>query len=293
MNVSSRALRCALLLLVGTASGASAQRIFDWTVRTSATAEALEPGASAVFWNPAAVGLMTGRGEGIVLRLEGSGVGLDGIAAAGAARLNRGTAVALGYQHLGVDDVERTTTSPMPEGDDALSVSEDRFTLAAAQPVSDHVWAGALVEYARANVGEVEDGVGFGGGVALRIPSGLAPELGGSAFVMEGETRWNAGAEATLPGTGSLPVVLRGSYGISGVSSGVSSPVHRLVLAAGWRDMVRIGAGVLAQPDGSSTAWQPTGNAELHLGRYLLGVVSESLANDFGSAYSFHFSVRF
>ena len=142
MSKSLRALGTALLLGLSTAGAARAQQLLDWTMRTRADPEALAAGAEAVFWNPAGIGLLTGRGEALVAALQSSeDVGLKGLAAAGGWRLARGTAVALGYQHFCIDDIGLTGAEPPDTGGaNLMSVSDDRLTLGAAQPVGRRAW---------------------------------------------------------------------------------------------------------------------------------------------------------
>ncbi|HET9982213.1 MAG TPA: hypothetical protein VFQ38_01445 [Longimicrobiales bacterium] len=293
MTVSFRALPGAVLLALAAASAAGAQGVLDWTVRTSAGAEALEPGAPAVFTNPAAIGLMASRGEGMLLRLDTpDAIDLNGLAASGALRLRRGAVLGVGYQHLGIADIERTSVSPV-DGEGTFQVAEDRISLAAAQPLSPSVWAGALAEYVRsdAGVGATSD-VLFGLGAAAQLAGGLRPTIGGSALIGQDGTRWSAGIAASPPGMGTLPVALRASYGITGQTARSLAPEHRLAIGGSWRNQLGAMVGVAASASGGAMDWAPVAQADLRLGRYLLGVLREGLANEFGAAYLFHFNVR-
>ncbi|MEO5509717.1 MAG: hypothetical protein ABIS27_03750, partial [Longimicrobiales bacterium] len=99
------ALACTALATVP-ASGQ--QLIDDWVIRASATPDALLSGATAVFRNP---GMLTvaGRGEGVLMDLRGPGTsGVTGMGLAAAYRLDARTTIGAGFQHIGVDDIERT-----------------------------------------------------------------------------------------------------------------------------------------------------------------------------------------
>lgn len=293
MTVSFRALPGAVLLALGAASAAGAQGVLDWTVRTSAGPEALEAGAAAVFANPAALGLMPSRGEGMLLRLDTpDAIDLSGLAASGAMRLHGGAVVGVGYQHLGIADIERTSVSPV-DGEGTFQVAEDRVTFAASQPVTTNAWVGALAEYVRADAGLGAEGdVRFGLGTAVRLAGALRPTVGGSALLGQHGTRWTAGVAASPPGTESLPVVLRASYGITGQTDRSLAPEHRLAVGGSWRDQLVVMLGVAASASGGAVDWAPLAQADLRLGRYALGVLRENLANEFGAAYSFHLNVR-
>jgi hypothetical protein len=297
MKRTARALAGAFILAAPHPGIGAAQRLVDWTVRTTAVPEAVSTGAAGVFWNPAAVGALDGRAEAIVLALQTpEALGIQGLAAAGAMRLHRGTTIAIGYQHFGVDDTEfADVNSPPTSGDPGttIGIGEDRLALAIAQPITPTAWVGAVVQYERADALEVEDGVAFGAGALLRSSVPFRPTIGASATVVEGSTRWNAGVEVTPPGTDSLPVALRASYGLVGASARNTTPSHRLTVRASWRERVSVAVGAAAEPSVDATEWQPAASADLRLGRYLLGIVREPLANDFGAAWAFHLGLRF
>ena len=296
MSKSLRALGAALLLGLSSAGAARAQQLLDWTIRTRAEPEALAAGAEAVFWNPAGLGRLAGRGEALAVALQSSeDVGLKGLAAAGALRLARGTAVALGYQHFGIDDIGRTgSTPPDTGGADLMSVGEDRLTLGAAQPVGRRAWVGGLVEYDRSDGGVgVEDGFTFGAGALVSGGGPLAPELAVAGLALSGSTRWRAGVGAGLPLSARFPATVRVSYGVSGQSDRPGRPAQRLAVTGDWHERLVLSVAGVAQKSDGTTAYTPEAMAEFRVGRYVLGVVRESLANDFGSATSVHLGVRF
>ncbi len=297
MSKSLRALVASLALVLATPWGAAGQQLLDWTVRVRVEPEALSHGAEAAFWNPAGLGLAPARGEALAVVLQtASDLGLKALAAGGALRLHGGTAVGAGYQHFGIDDIERTTTAPPEGAADLMSVGEDRLTLGAAQPLGGgrRAWVGAQVEYDRASSGlGTTDGFAFGAGALVRGGGALVPELGVSAVALTGSTRWRVGAGAAVPGTSRLPVALHAAYGLTGQSDRAGQPAQRLALTGSWRDEVVASVAGMAEKSDGTTAYTAAWLGELRLGRYLLGVVHESLANDFGGATSVHLGVRF
>src|SRR5690606_29318978 len=101
------ALGAALFLSTGT-TPASAQRLLDWPVRTTAGTAAFTAGAAAAFWNPAAAGRMDGRAEAMVVDIRGpEATTINGVALAGAVHLDGRTAVFAGYRHLSMDEIVR------------------------------------------------------------------------------------------------------------------------------------------------------------------------------------------
>ncbi len=298
MSKSLRALGVASAVVLVLAGRARAQELLgDWTFRTRVEPEALSQGASANFWNPAGLGLVSGRGEALVAALQSSeAIGLKGFAAAAAKTLRRGTALGVGYQHLGVDDIGRADNVDKPEDDGSatlINVGEDRLTVSAAQPLSHLGWAGVLAEYDRSSMGVgTNSGVAVGAGLLLRGGSRLEPMLGASAMTLSGDTRWHAGVGIRLPVDGPSGFALRASYGLGGQSARSGLLDQRLALTATWRDRLTLSGGALASRTGYSNTVVPTGVAEFRVNRYSLGVVHESLANGFGGVTSIHLGVR-
>ncbi len=296
MSKSLRALGASLALALGAVGPARGQELFpEWTVRTRVAPEALARGAEAVFWNPAGVARAEARSEVLVVLLQSSqDLGLKGFAGAGELRLPRGAALAVGYQHFGVDDIQRTDETPQSGTPDLINVADDRFTLAAAQPVGPHARVGAMAEYDRSDSGvSISDGIGFGVGGLLSWAGALAPEVGATVLDIDGATRWRAGVGSALPGLSRLPVGLRAGYGIGGAADGASTVQHRLSLSADWRSRVRLSVAGVASHTAAETSITPEGMAEFQVGRYVLGVVHERVANGFGGATSAHLAIRF
>ena len=285
------ALVVVICALAGTDSLAAQRLLEEWQVRPGAGAEALMSGAVAVFWNPSQVSVAQRRYEVSLMDLRAPGItGVSGMALAGAAALDDRTVIALGYERVGVD-IEQTTTSPDIEG--TLDVGENRFAAAASHALREGMHVGAGVLYTRLPaVSEHESVLSLSGGVswqgtAFRFPVALAV-MGAT----EGDDeRWMAGAEIAS-GAWWDQVVVRGQYGAAGgeLAPGVT---HRLSATGEWRDMVELTVGAAAEPDGDDHSLEPVLGASVGLNRYRLGLVRETLPNDFGSAYSLRFSVGF
>jgi hypothetical protein len=281
----------ACLLAWALPEAAAAQRLLDeWRVRTMPGAEALARGATAVFWNPAQV-VVAGRGEATVADLRAPGItGVDGLAVALAGVLDGRTTLALGYEYMGVDGLEETTTSP-----DALApidLGENRFAVAASHAMSARARIGAVVQYTlMPEISGERSSIAMGLGAEYLPRTPVPVRVAGSAAVEGEAVQWIAGVEV---GSGDRwrEWRVRGQYGAAGsdLAPGTS---HRLTALGEWRDHVEVALGAVSEPDGAGRAVQPVVGAELRLHRYRLGMVREELGNDFGGAWSFRFSIAF
>lgn len=284
----------ALALLLASAAPAPAQRLLSWPVRTGAGAEALLPGAAAVFWNPAATAVIEGRAEGLLLQTDGPDVtGLGGVALAGALRPTRRMTAALGYDHFSIDGIPRTSTSPNPDSADGeVAIAEDELALASARELLPGLWGGATLRYWWTSRDAGGDrGLAAGLGVHYRLPLPIPAALGGALFTgAEAGPRWLVGVEGA-----SAPIGAGGpSIGLSyGLRDGGSGREHRAVVSAHWRGRFQIAAGVAGGWEQEPGAWEPVLAASVRLGRYSLAIVREELANGFGASHAYRFNVLF
>ncbi|MBI4546176.1 MAG: hypothetical protein HY703_13340 [Gemmatimonadetes bacterium] len=296
MNPRSRAAAVGgLLALLGLARPAGAQLVLDWPARTSSIAEAVLPGAAAAFWNPAAITALDGRLEALVADIEGpDATGLGGVALAVAWQPRTPWALALGYQHLQIEGIVRTTTTPMADSlDPAIDFAQELITLSAASTLPDGLAAGISFRYTWTNHGPGRQARALlGAGLIYRASLPFDPEIGGALLLGHGGAEWRLGASAALRPAPDLPWNLQLSYGIAG-QRWPTRPEHRFALATAWGQRLEVAAGLDAQPGPGFTAWQPVLSGSLRLGRYLLGVVREELANDFGAGYTFRFQASF
>ena len=260
-------------------------------MRPSAGAEALTSGAVAVFWNPSQVSVAQRRFEVTLLDLRAPGItGVSGMALAGAATLDERTVVALGYERVGVD-IEQTTTSPDIAG--TLDVGENRFAAAASHVLRAGLHVGAGVLYTRLPaVSPQESVLSLSGGIRWQGTPFQVPVTVALMGATEGDDeRWMGGAEIAS-GARWDDLVVRAQYGAAGgeLAPGVT---HRVSATGEWRSMVELTVGAAVEPDGYEHSVEPVLGASVGLHRYRLGLVRETLPNDFGSAYSLRFSVGF
>jgi hypothetical protein len=109
-----------------------------------------------------------------------------------------------------------------------------------------------------------------------------------SIVAREGGVRWSGGVDFALPAFSDIASRL--GYGVRG-GDGMPGLEHRVGLSATWRQMLTASAGAMSAAAGEGRSWEATFGASLRVNRYELGVLRESLSNDFGAAYSFRLRV--
>lgn len=282
-----RVLMAAALLMLSAAPTA-AQRLLNWPVRTSALPEAVTSGAGAVFWNPAGAAVAAGsRAEAMVVNLRTpADLGLNGIALAALGVFER-TVLALGYEHMGLDPITETTTSTEAVGE--INLGEDRFTLAASRQVNRALHAGATARYTRDNLEGTESVMAFGAGLLLNLNTVLSPRLAVYAVTEAEQVAWGAGAEVRLPAWLGEAYPIGAAYGVVDLGDGLLG--QRATALLGWKDLVSVTGGLVREGTAAEASWQPALAASLRINRYTLGVLRESLSNDFGATYSFRLQV--
>jgi hypothetical protein len=272
-----------------------AQRLLDLPVRTTAEPDALVAGAAAALWNPAGAGRLTGRAEVLFVEvLVPEPMGLGGFALAGAYVLDARSTIAIAYQHVGADEIQRTTTSPLPEdGASPLNLREDVFALAAAQHLFETLTVGVSVRWARASeIVEERSLFAFGAGVDYRARLPWTPTIAGAVSAERDGSAWLVGLRVTPYGRAGSDWQAHASWG---AGAGPTQPglSHRFAAMAAWRRTITVSAGAAGEPGAANRTWRPLAAAQLGIGRYALGVVREDLPNGFGAIHAFRFSVTF
>ena len=282
---------------MGAASPATAQRVFhEWPVRTGAGPDVLLRGVEAVYWNPAAIFTHSYRGEALISDQRTPDlIGIGGFAAAFAWRLDELTTIAAGYQRVSIDDIGETTESPLPDpGIPAtFSIGEDQLSAGAAHRISNAVMVGAGFRYDRSDEAGIDQSTtsltgGFHVAPTFAGLARFAPAAAASAIVHRDGLHWAGGVDFAIPLVRDLET--RVGYGLRDGEK-LAGPEHRIGLTARWREMVSVTAGAMNGTGGGERMWEPTFGASLRISRYELGVLRETLANDFGAAYSFRLRV--
>jgi hypothetical protein len=267
--------------------------VFDWPLRSAPQPEAVLTGAGAVFWNPGSLvaGVGTGR-EVWIIHVDGpDATGIRGVGLSGVTDIPMGLRVGVGYWHLGVDGIPRTTTSPEEEIGD-IHVSEDVAVVTVSQCIGAHTGLGAGFRFQHGSAGKeslsrLEGEVGVHH-EAASLP--LLPRVGLTLLGIGGELETLAGAELTLPALASSRIPIRVGYGIQ-TDKRLRAKDHRFSLRAAWMDQLHLGMGLSYL--GSGNGWTPLWMLGADVGRYSLSVLRESLANGFGATHYFQASVRF
>ncbi|MEX0892779.1 MAG: hypothetical protein WEB88_11470 [Gemmatimonadota bacterium] len=296
MHPAIRRAAGAALLALGGSAPLAAQETIHWPLRTHAGPTAMAEGAAAPFWNPAGMAALTGRGAALVVDSRSpSAVGVSGLALGGAYAVRPGAWVGVAFRHVGIDGIDRTTDSPLPDpGGDALAAAEDHFHVAAAWAPRVDVAVGASVRYARTSEllgGDSQAGALLGARWSPTLP--LRPVLGVTAGLERNEMAWSAAARVRAP----LPAALADwavhtEYGVRHAPA-IDGQVQRLLATASWLERAALSIGAAGEPDNGGTGWRLVAGGSVSLGRYTLGLVREGLAGGFGAAHTFRLNVDF
>jgi hypothetical protein len=266
--------------------------MFDWPIRAALQPEAVLTGAGAAFWNPGGLAGSVGtRQELWVTHVVGpTATGVRGAAAAGVLDLPMGFRGGLGYWHLGIRDIPRTTTSPSQESGD-VHVAEDVAVVGLARDLGGRSGGGVAIRFSQASMGgETRLGVEGEVGVQHRSRLPLTPRVGLALQGLGGEIRTLAGLEVSFPALASSRLPVRAGYGIR-VGRSFDAPEHRVSLRGSWKELIHAGAGLSYLGEGGG--WTPLVVLGADFGRYSLSVLREGLANGFGAIHFYRAAIRF
>lgn len=265
---------------------AHAQRLVDWPLRVSVSAEATVMGAGALFWNPAALRRDDLLLDALILDARTPGdIGVRSLGAAVTYSVQR-TTFGVGFRHADVDGIPLTNGPPVTGNPAEISIGEDEFILAATQALKPGISIGATARYLRTGFADVdENGLAIGAGIDIHPALPWNPQISGFAFSESAGVAWGVGAEVEMPRWLGPEYGIRASYGARGTEHD-PSVLHRVSATLEWRNRATMGAALVREPDGGSAAWEPALAASLRLSRYTLGIVREHLPNDFGASYA-------
>jgi hypothetical protein len=285
--------RLLILLLGGLLAPVSAksQLLFDWPIRAVPQPEAVLTGAGALLWNPGGISNASETAREIwITHVDGPDVtGIRGVAVAGTLDLPLGLKGAVGYWHLGIPDIPRTTDSPY-QSLGTVEVAEDVLLLGMAGELGASTGVGGALRLQRASAaGETRSRVAGDLGLSTVAPLPLSPRFG-LAFRGLGENpSLLAGVEVSLPPFARARIPLRLGYGLEKEwGSGVLE--QRFSFRGSWMERLHAGMGLTRW--GGEEGWTPLWMLGLELGRYSFSVLREELANGFGPAHFYRASVR-
>jgi hypothetical protein len=269
-----------------------AQSLFDWPIRADLAPEAVLPGSGAIFWNPAGIASLPSLQEVWVMHIDGpDATGVSGVAAGGIVDLPLGVRGGVGYWHLGIQDIPRTTTSPEQQ-DGSISVGEDGAVLSAGRVFWNGTGIGAGLRVSRGEVGREarSDAEGLLG-VYQRVEAlPLDPRVGLAVHGLGRKAKAIGGLELTLPALAAGRIPIRIGYGLQ-VNGDERSREHRLSFRVSWMEQVHGGFGL--NGFGNGDGWTPMWLLGADVGRYSFSVLRESLANGFGAIHFFRAALRF
>lgn len=260
-------------------------------MRASPQPEVLLSGGAAALWNPAGISaLADGAAEIWMAHVDGPpATGLGGLAVSVTGDLPWIGRVAAAYQHLGIDDIPRTTDSPS-SGGAVLNLGEDLVAVSFARRIGTAAAIGLAGRYTRAGHQErSQDRATLHAGALLDTELPLAPRFAVMLRDLPEEPAWHAGVMMQSEERPERPWTARAAYGVSNRFRG-NHTEHQLSGGATWWGRVHTEVGLArAAGDGS---WTPLWMLGADVGRYSLAVLWEDLPNAFGSALEYRFAIE-
>jgi hypothetical protein len=195
----------------------------------------------------------------------------------------------VGYWHLGIPDIPRTTDSPLPASG-SVEVAEDALLLGVAGDLEIPGGFGGTLRLHRASVaGEVETRVEGDVGVHLRPQVALSPRFGLALRGLGHDPRLLGGVELELPPLARSRMPIHLGYGME-KRWDREELEQRISLRGSWVERFHVGFGLtyFGENDGWTTLWM----VGLDFDHYAFSVLREELANHFGPVHFYRASVR-
>lgn len=267
---------------------------FLWKLadQTLATPQALTPGATGMFWNPAGIMHLPTVAAGVQMVRAPAIIGIDGFVAGVSTRLSSHLAVGLSVGRLDMRDIVRTTSSPIsvlgsiPIYDQmaALTVAGTAGPIALGFTLRGHD--------SRFDI-QSDNGLTTDIGVVISVSTDLTLAAATHLQPFElsqdeatsylGAIRYDVGRFSF--GTDSVAVAL--SYGFSARTRGLVD--HMLGLDLLISSVARVSGGAVREEGSTETAWRPTVEVALILGKYTIGVARSEGLNGIGPSYRINF----
>lgn len=277
-------------LLLAPSLRAQAPQLADlWRLSAASLAgpAALEVGATAAFWNPAAAQSDVRLRAGIQVLETPDVLSISGLLGGVSYRLSPAfTAEAL-VGHMGVSDLIRTTTSPASEPG-GIPYYEQMLAVGAALH-RGVLSAGALLAGHDARVdADRSAGVTVDAGARLVLPR-LVLAAATHFFPLNGTDRrvtdYYAGAEFRLatPRLWGAPAGILLRYGLS--TGERTGPEHGGGLGLSLADRFRLDVSLVRERGYADAAWRPTVGVQFRAGRYSIAAARATGMNGIGAAY--------
>jgi hypothetical protein len=260
-----------------------------WRLSAASLAQpaALEAGATAAFWNPAAAGSEVPLRAGIQVLQTPEVLSISGLLAGVNYQLSPTLATQLLVGRIGASNLIRTTTSPASEPG-GIPYYEEVLGLGAAVH-RGALSAGALFAGHDARVdADRSAGLTLDAGVRLSLPR-LVLAAATHFFPVNGTDRrvtdYYAGIECqlvTLPVWGAPGRILL-RYGLS--TGERTGPEHGGGVGLALADRFRLDANLVRENGYADAAWRPTVGVHFRAGRYSIAAARATGLNGIGASY--------
>jgi hypothetical protein len=288
-----------LVSLVGAMplAGQAPQSVDMWRVAAAALARpaALQSGPTAAFWNPAAVPGAADFGAGVSFLQTPDVVSLSAIAGGVHKRIADWGDVGVVVARIEVDDLVRTTTSPLADPG-SIPVYEQEIGLHAALRLPRTRLGLMLRGHDSRFDTERETGTTIDVGVRFhpteRLVVAAATHFFPTDFSPDGTTDYYAGIEymAIRADVWERPASAAVRYGLSHHRSGGAE--HAIGVGVDLDGRIGIDAGIVRESGLAGAAWRPALELTLVFGRYRVAVARSDGINELGAAYRFGLGVE-
>jgi hypothetical protein len=286
----------ATLVLAQPLSSQAPVSSFLWQLadQTLATPAALAPGATGMFWNPAGIAHLSTTAVGVQVVRAPNIIGIDGLVAGISQRLTTTLWVGLSVGRLDMRDIIRTTSSPVSELG-SIPIYDQMAAIAVAASAGP-VSLGFTVRGHDSRF-DIQSDNGLTTDVGIVVTPSSRLTLAASTHLQSFElkrddgTRYLGAAEYDVGGftlgTDSIAVSL--AYGFSSGSRGLLDHTFGLELLVS--SVVKISALSVLEDGASETAWRPTTEISLVLGKYIIGVARSEGIGGIGPSYRINFDL--
>ncbi|MBI4421031.1 MAG: hypothetical protein HY560_09415 [Gemmatimonadetes bacterium] len=295
MRLCSPLILAALLPSEAPGQAPASAYLWDLPAATLAVPPALETGATAAFWNPAAA-LADGSRIGAQAIQTPGDLGLSGVLAGVAHRLGTRLGVSLIFGRVEIGDLVRTTSSPTSQEGD-IPVYEQLGGLALGARVGALRLAGSIRGHdARFDVfreaGLTAD-LGVRAGPIRGITLGAATRFVPVTFVPDPTARYYGGIEYASPELSLWGAPAQGSvrYGVVARRSG--APEHTVGAGVALASRLRLDAAYARERAFGGVAWRLSVAVGIRAGRYDILAARGSGVGGLGANYRVGLDVGF
>jgi hypothetical protein len=285
-----------ILPLASPLNGQAPVSSFLWQLadQTLAAPAALAPGATGMFWNPAGIARLPHTLAGVQVVRAPDIIGIDGLVAGISRRLSPHISVGVSIGRLDMRDIARTTSSPISELGD-IPIYDQMAALAVAAsagPVSlGFTLRGHNSRFDIESANGLTTDVGAIVRVSSRLNLAVATHLQSFELNRSEATSYLAAAQYDIGGfsLGTDSIAISLAYGMSSAPGGLLD--HTLAVDLLVSEVVKISAVAVREDGSTESAWRPTTEVSLILGKYTIGVGRSEGINGIGPSYRINFDL--